>query len=283
MSVTSPFAPPTPLRRSWAYFLPPGRRLATLLVVIACWLGAESVATAAWRPSLSERRFDMQLNVPLDLARSADILALDLFTTPPERAAVLHMRGMATVCHVAVGGWQSWRPDAASVPAAALGRSASGWPGERWVDMRNPALRPYLERRLELCRAHGSDGVLLADLDGYTKSPGFPIEREAQLAFNLWLANAAHRRGLAAGLLNDLGQASELAGAFDFLVASDCSTAEGCAAALAFLRAGKPAYLIAFTNVARRMDLLCRQATALEAPLIFKTQTRNGKLHRRCP
>jgi len=40
-------------------------------------------------------------------------------------------------------------------------------------------------RRLDLCRDHGFDGVLLADLDGYTKVSGFPLTPADQLAFNL--------------------------------------------------------------------------------------------------
>ena len=174
-------------------------------------------------------------------------------------------------------------PRCGSLPPAALGRSISGWPGERWIDIRNSAVRSYLERRLDFCQASGFDGVLFADLDGYQRSPGYPLEPEAQLAFNLWLAGAAHQRGLAAGSLNDLGQASELANTFDFLVGSDCSAVEDCTAVRAFRQVGKPVYLIAFTNIARRMDMLCRDALTLEAPLIFKTQTLNGKLHRRCP
>ena len=204
-----------------------GARLALLLVAIGA-LGVPLPAYAGWRPSLAERRFDIQLSVPLDLTRPADILALDLFTTPPERIAALRARGVATVCHLAAGRWENWRPDAAGLPGGALGGSAAGWPGERWVDIRHPALRPFLERRLDLCRARGFDGVLLADLDGYAHAPGFPYSRADQVAFDLWLAGAAHERGLAAGLVDDPGQAGELAHAFDFLVASDCLDGAGC-------------------------------------------------------
>jgi hypothetical protein len=262
---------------------PLDHRLAMLLLAAAFCLGAVLPAHAAWRPSFAERSFDIQLSVPLNLVRPADILALDLFTTPPERTAALRAHGMATVCHVSAGRWQNWRPDAKSLPDAALGRSPSGWPGERWLDIRHPVLRPVLERRLDLCRDHGFDGVLLADLDGYTRASGFPLTPADQLAFNLWLADAAHRHGLAVGLVDNLGQASELADRFDFLVASDCLVAGDCAAALAFSRAGKPVYLVAYTNVVRHMDLLCAEAAALDASLIFKTRTMNGKLHRRCP
>jgi len=181
-----------------------------------------------------------------------------------------------------MGVWERWRPDAAYVPPAALGRAPPGRPGVRWLDIANPALRPILERRLDLCRAHGFDGVILADLDVYVQSSGFAVDAGVQLAFNLWLARAAHARDLAVGIVNDLGQATELAGAFDFLVASDCLGAGNCVAAGAFRRAGKPVYLVAYTNVPRRMDMMCTEAAKLGAPVIFKTLTLNGKLHRRC-
>ena len=123
---------------------------------------------------------------------------------------------------------------------------------------------------------------MLADLDVYVQSSGFAVDAGVQLAFNLWLARAAHARDLAVGIVNNLGQANELAGAFDFLVASDSLGAGNCVAAGAFRRAGKPVYLVAYTNVPRRMDMMCTEAAELGAPVIFKTLTLNGKLHRRC-
>jgi hypothetical protein len=263
------------------------------MAALGLWIGvalgatggsATSAEAAGWQPSLEQRRFDLQLAAPLNLVRRADILALGLFDTAPERLRPLRARGTATLCHVAAGLWENWRPDARDFPETALGRSPTGWPGERWLDVRDPALRPLLERRLDLCRQRGFDGVLLARLDGHARDTGFAIRPEQQLAFNRWLAEAAHARGLAAGILGDLGQAAELAAAFDLLVADGCDAGDGCAAAArAFLASGKPVHLVAYTNAARRMDEACAFAKELRAPLIFKTQYPNGKLHRRCP
>ena len=248
----------------------------------SCLVGSLPAQAAGWRPSLDERRLDLQLTAPFDLVRPADIVALELFGSSSERLQRLRERGVATLCHMAAGLWENWRPDARDFPQAALGRSPSGWRGQRWLDVRHPGLRPILERRLDLCRQRGFDGVVLAGLDGHERDPGFDLTPQQQLAFNRWLAEAAHSRGLAAGIVNDLGQAAKLTASFDFLIADRCAAAGDCAAVRPFLEAGKPVYLVAYTNQARRMDAYCAVAAEVGAPLIFKTQFLNGKLHRRC-
>lgn len=258
--------------------------MAAVAVATAFHLGFIPTADAAtWRPAPAERRFDIQLSQPFNLSRPTDVLALELFGTAPERLTQLRGRGVAPICRVAAGLWENWRPDAGRFPRAALGRSPTGWQGQRWLDVRHPALRSILEKRLDLCRERGFVGVLLAGLDGYAQDTGFDLKPADQLAFNRWLAEAAHARGLAAGIVGSLAQAAELAPAFDFLVDDACATsAEGCAAAKPFRAAGKPVFLIAYTNTPRKMDAACAAAAEIEAPLIFKTQYPNGKLHRRC-
>ena len=258
------------------------RLVAIGAAVASCLAGGPPAQAAGWRPSADERRLDLQLTAPFDLVRPADVMALELFGSSGERLQRLRERGVATLCHVAAGVWENWRPDARDFPRAALGRSPTGWRGQRWLDVRHLGLRPVLEKRLDLCRARGFDGVLLAGLDGHAHGTGFDLKPAQQLAFARWLAEAAHARGLAAGMVNNLGQAAELAGAFDFLVADRCVAAGDCAGVRPFVEAGKPVYLVAYTNQARRMDAYCALAAEVAAPLIFKTQYLNGKLHRRC-
>jgi hypothetical protein len=262
------------------------RRVRRLIVpalggMLAVAAGPPALADA-WRPALGQR-LDVQLTAPFDLARRADVLVLELFATGTERVAELHRRGTAAVCRVAAGLWEGWRPDAASFPAAVLGRSPGSSPAERLVDVRAAAaLRPILERRLDLCRDRGFAGVLFTAADGYARASGFALSPQDQLAFNHWLAEAAHARGLAAGIWNDLAQAHELAPAFDFLVADGCAAAGDCGGVRPYLAAGRAVFLVAYTNLPRRMDAYCAVAAQTGAPLILKTQSLNGKLHRRC-
>jgi hypothetical protein len=252
------------------------------LAFIVCLFGSPQ-ARADWRPA-PKQRFDLQLTPPLDLVRRVDVLGLELFATTPETVRQLQERGVATVCHVAASYWESWRPDAFAFPQALLGRKRPGLPIQRWLDIRQPDLRPVLEKRLDLCRERGFKGVLLAGLDGQAHASGFPLQPEQQAAFNGWLAAAAHQRGLAAGITVDGTELREaMANPFDFLVADGCLAAGDCSLARPFLRAGKPVHLIGYTNVGQRMDRFCALAADVGAPVIFKTQYLNGKLHRRCP
>ena len=132
------------------------------------------------------------------------------------------------------------------------------------------------------CVARGFDAVLFVDVDSYTAATGFALTAEQQLAFNQGLAAAARARGLAAGIVNDLAQASQLAPAFDFVVADRCVAEGDCAGVQPFLAAGKPAYLVGYTIRPAQMNAYCATAAALGAPLILKTMSLNGKLHRRC-
>ena len=76
------------------------------------------------------------------------------------------------------------------------------------------------------------------------------------------LADLAHERGLAIGLKNDLGQADELAGLFDFSVVEQSAEFDECHALQPFLDRGKPVFHAEyhlerdeFCPVARRLGL----------------------------
>ena len=262
----------------------PGRVLAALTalgVVAAVTLCGGQPALAGWRPA-SAQRLDIQLLAPFDLARPVDVLALPLFGTLPALPRELQRRGTATICYVMAGVWESWRPDAAQFPQPVVGRPRAGRADQRWLDIRKVSLHQVLERRVELCRERGVDGVLLDGLDGYADNSGFELTPAQQLTFNSWLADVAHAHGLAAGIMNALDQSVELAKSFDFLVADACLDRGDCPEIRPFLAADKPVYLLAYTNIPRRMAQYCAVAESIGSSLIFKTRYLNGKLHRRC-
>ena len=66
--------------------------------------------------------------------------------------------------------------------------------------------------------AKGCDGVEPDWLHNFQTHTGFPLTATDQRAYNRWLANAAHDRGLAIALKNDLDQIPELVEYFDFAV-----------------------------------------------------------------
>ena len=59
-------------------------------------------------------------------------------------------------------------------------------------------LGPIIEARLDLCRAKGFDSAGADNMDGYTNSTGFALTSDDHMTFNVFVANAAHARGLSA-------------------------------------------------------------------------------------
>lgn len=70
----------------------------------------------------------------------------------------MHDAGAKVVCYFDAGGYEDWRDDAASFPGNVLGEAMAGWPGERWLDIRQlDALEPIMRARIETCAEKGFD------------------------------------------------------------------------------------------------------------------------------
>ena len=237
----------------------------------------------AWVP-VQDEPFDLQLVSPYQLQRVRGTVGLALVETSPTRLQELKARGVKAVCVINAGAWENWRPDSGAFEQGLVGSAVSAWPGERWLDVRaQDSLRPLLERRLDLCRDKGFDGALLRNLDGHAHETGFPITAREQIAYNLWLAQAARERGLAVGLMNATDLIPELVGQFDFVVCEGCFERRAAETLTPFRRAGKAAFVVEYTNLRRKIDAYCGEAAALDLQLVFKTRSLNGKLHQRCP
>ena len=257
------------------------RRALSLLASLACLLVAGQAL--AWAPTQQDR-YDVQFVAPFNLVRTVDVLELDPFETSAEQVKALRERGVRAICSINAGAWENWRPDAREYPPTAIGRNYSGWPGERWLDVRAiELLKPVLRKRIELCRAKGFDGVSFDNVDGYAHNTGFMLTAHHQLEFNRWLAAEAHARKLAVGLRNALELVPDLVEAFDFAVSESCFSEGTCERLTPFRKADKAVFTIEYTNQRRKMDRFCAEAAELDLQLIFKTKSLNGKLHRRCP
>ena len=160
---------------------------------------------SGWTPRVGET-WQYQLQGAIDTSVSAAVFDIDGFDTPSSVVATLHGHGAHVVCYVSAGAWENWRPDAGRFPSSVLG-SGNGWPGEKWLDIRQLAiLRPIMAARFDICKAKGFDAVEPDNVDGYANSTGFPLTGAQQIAYNKMLAGLAHERGLRVGLKNDLDQ-----------------------------------------------------------------------------
>jgi hypothetical protein len=172
-----------------------------------------------------------------------------------------------------VGSWEDWRPDKDQFPASVIGKDYGGWPGEKWLDIRQiDLLAPIMRARLDECKAKGCDGIEPDNTDGYTNDTGFPLTYEDQLRYNTWLANEAHVRGLSIGLKNDPDQVPELLPYFDWAMTEDCFTEDWCEQMEPFVAAGKPVFAAEYTDTGITLRQFCPQAETMSFSAILKNR-----------
>lgn len=261
-----------------------------LLVLAACGGGAGSgsgtggggtpnappVTTGSWVRSPVGTTWQWQLLGTVNTGYNVSLYDIDLFDSSTTLIANLKQAGRTVICYFSGGSYENWRADAGQFPATVLGNNLSGWAGERWLDIRASEVRTIMAARLDLAVQKGCDGVEPDNVDGYTNNPGFPLTAQDQLDYNAFLANAAHTRGLAVGLKNDLDQVSGLVDYFDFAVNEQCHEYNECDRLAPFIASGKPVfnaeYASGYVNNATDRQALCadslaRQVRTLILPL----------------
>lgn len=220
---------------------------------LAASISKQVVVTAAaptstiWQPAPGTS-WQWQLTGTIDTSIDVQMYDIDLFDTPKSTIDTLHGQGRVVICYFSAGSWEDWRPDAAAFPAAVKGKN-NGWPGENWLDIRNSAeLSPVMRARLDLAVDKGCDGVEPDNIDGYSNSTGFTLNYNDQLAYNRWLANEAHARGLSIGLKNDLDQVGDLEPDFDWALNEQCFEYNECDLLLPFVQAGKAVFGVEYSG-----------------------------------
>ncbi|SEM71101.1 hypothetical protein SAMN05444354_121105 [Stigmatella aurantiaca] len=226
-------------------------------------------ATATWWRPTPGTRWQIQLDGTLNTSFNVAVYDVDLFDTPASTLSALKAQGRKVICYFSAGSYENWRSDAGSFPAAALGNTLDGWPGERWLDIRNTKVRDIMRTRIELARQKGCDAVDPDNVDGYANSTGFKLTSADQLSFNRFLAAEAHARGLAVGLKNDVGQVAQLVNDFDFQVNEECFQYDECEELLPFINAGKPVFNIEYGGNSLAQQI-CPRANALNFDTLVK-------------
>ncbi len=228
-----------------------------------------SAPTSIWHPNPG-LSWQWQLTEPVDTTVDAQVYDIDGAENGAAVVAALHAAGRKVICYVNVGAVESFRADANSFPSAAIGEP-NGWPGERWLDVRQlDELRPIIAARFKTCAEKGFDGIEADNVDGYANDTGFPLTAEDQLSFNRMVATLAHADGLAIGLKNDLDQIPQLVSTFDFAVNEQCAEYDECDALKPFIAAAKAVFHAEYTLP---LSEFCAQTTALGLSSIRKNTT----------
>jgi hypothetical protein len=226
-----------------------------------------------WRPALDTTWQWHLTELPVDQSFDVDMYDIELFDNDASVVDALHAQGRIVICYISVGSWEDWRPDKDQFPPEVIGKNYQGWEGEKWLDIRRiELLAPVMRARFDQCKAKGFDGIEPDNIDGYTNDTGFPLTYEDQLAYNIWLANEAHARGLSIGMKNDGGQAADLLPYFDWALTEDCFDQGWCEELIPFIEAGKPVFAAEYTDTGITLDEFCPLAKTMKFSAILKNR-----------
>jgi len=224
-----------------------------------------------WRPIVG-LTWQWQLSEPpVDTSVDADVYDIDIFDNDASVVADLHAKGRKVIGYINVGSWEDWRPDKDRFPPEVFGRDYDGWPGEKWLDIRQiDKLAPIMRARLDLCKAIGFEAVEPDNMEIHTNDTGFPISYEDQLKYALWLAEEAHKRGLAIGVKNASDQVKDLVDHFDFAITEDAFVYGWAEKMKPFIEAGKPVFAAEYDDTGVDFAVACKKAKELCFSLIQK-------------
>lgn len=194
--------------------------------------------TGFWSPEPGAP-WQWQLTEPVDLTVDVPVYDIDLFENPVSVIDALHAAGRKVICYLDTGAWETYRPDADEFPPEVIG-NPTGWEGEYWLDVRRiDVIGPIIGRRMDLAVAKGCDAIEPDQNNGWENDPGFPISRADSIAWNIWVADQAHARGLSVGLKNSITETAELEPHFDWALNEECFRYDECELLRPFLDAGK--------------------------------------------
>lgn len=224
-----------------------------------------------WRPAAG-LTWQWQLTGKLDLDLQTDVIDIDL-DVGQSVVDHYHSKGTKVICYISVGSYENWRSDAGQFPDEVLGRDYEGWNGEKWLDIRRiDLLAPIMLARLDVCAAKGFDGVEPDNMQIWDNDTGFPLTYEDQLRYALWLADEAHKRGLAIGQKNAPDQTRDLVEIYDFAITEDAFYYDWAGEMLPYIQAGKPVFAAEYTDLPGDFDAFCRQSEEVGFSTILKNR-----------
>ncbi len=255
-------------RRAWLLFF--SWSLSLLVGVPA----ARAAASVTWQPPITTQ-WQWQLSTPVDQTVDVPVYDIDGFDNNASVVTSLHAKQRSVICYLDVGTWEDFRSDAGSFPGcsdAAPGGvcgNTNGWPGERWLDIRQIAiLQPLMQVRLQMCKSKGFDAVEPDNVDAWDgNNAGFPISAADQLRYNILISTMAHALGMGVALKNDINQVSQLLPYFDFELDEQCFQYGECGSLQPFITNGKAVLEVEYSGSTSNF---CPQAIADQFSSILK-------------
>ncbi|CAI5488371.1 unnamed protein product [Closterium sp. Naga37s-1] len=173
----------------------------------------------------------------VDTTVNAQVYDIDGFATPAATIRRLQAAGRKVICYFSFGSAEDYRADYSQFPRSTLGGLVCNsddcsevWEGERWLDVRSNVVRSVLEKRVQLAKRKGCDGIEPDNVDAWSNNimyktiSHFKITAADQANFNLWIARTVHKYGMSVGLKNPGPLLpSQMAAAFDWALVEQCN------------------------------------------------------------
>lgn len=222
-----------------------------------------------WRPKPGTS-WQWQLSGKLDSSFDVAVYDIDMFETSRAQVDMLHRAGRKVICYIDTA-YEPQRPDSKQLEPF-RGNPIDGWPGQYWLDVREPAVLEVMRARIEQAQSKGCDAIEADDVDARGDDPGFPIRAADQQKFIRALADAAHAHGLGFGLKNDLPEIDALLDVSDFAINEECFEYDECDALSAFVRAGKAVFQVEYSDddLDGKAAEICPRANQLNFDTLIK-------------
>jgi hypothetical protein len=250
-------------------------------------LGIGIAIVEAGKLSAGPHTFEYLLGEDSNFNTNAKVIFLD-YDLSKSVIQGLKAQGKTVICYVNVGAWEDWRSDKADFPQSVLGNDYDGWPGEKWLDIRNVnALMPIMTKRFQAAANKGCEGIDPDNMNGYEVDTGFPLSANDQLVYNRAIGLAIRNLGMMAGLKNDGPQAKDLVNSFDFVVSEDCAYYKECTPYQVFIPQNKPVFVIEYTdlwpNTQNFKTQVCPNLGAMKFACILKKRDLKNNFTTVCP
>lgn len=225
---------------------------------------------ARWMPKPGTS-WQWQLSGTGNLDTSLNVAAydIDLFETSQATIDALHAAGRKVICYFDTA-YEPGRPDSATL-APYRHNAVKGWPGQYWLDVREPVVVNVMKSSIAMAAQHRCDAVEADDVDSRDNNPGTGITAAEQQAFIRTLAAEAHAQGMSFALKNDLADIPALLNDVDFAINEECFAYNECDALVPFIQAGKAVLHVEYTSGALSSKSgLCARANAMNFDTLIK-------------
>lgn len=185
-------------------------------------------------------------SIPASTTDGIDLYIIDLFDNTVETISYLHNLGKKVICYFSAGSYENWRPDKSEFHKSGMGKTLDGWPGEKWLDTNSTNVRNIMLARLDLAVQKGCDGVDPDNVDGYDNDNGLGLTPKDAINYVLFLAQAAHARGLSIGLKNAGAIIPAVIDEMEWSVNEQCVQYGECELYQPFIEKGKPVFHVEY-------------------------------------